>query len=78
MQAAKKFLTDLACKAVGCAVEVHKVPGPEPLETVYEACFLGELSLQGIRYSSQPFVTLGYNGAKVDTAFRFDVLLKTV
>jgi GxxExxY protein len=75
MQKTKKYLNDLTYKVIGCAIEVHKALGPGLLESLYEKCFLRELSLHGIQYTSQRSVTLEYKGLKMDTELRFDVLV---
>jgi GxxExxY protein len=78
MQKTKKYLNDLTYKVIGCAIEVHKALGPGLLESLYEKCFLRELSLHGIQYTSQRSVTLEYKGLKMDTELRFDVLVENI
>ncbi len=51
MNISKKYLDELTYKVIGCAIEVHKFLGPGLLESVYEKCFLRELTLRGIEFS---------------------------
>ena len=46
----KKYLDDLTYNVIGSAIEVHKHIGPGLLESVYEKCFVKELSLRGISF----------------------------
>jgi GxxExxY protein len=74
----KKYLNDLTYKVVGCAIEVHKHLGPGLLESVYEKCFMRELSLRGIEHKSQIWVPLQYKGLQLDTELRLDVLVDDI
>lgn len=78
MQVTKKYLDELTYKVIGCAIEVHKHLGPGLLESVYEKCFLKELSLQGIEYKKQVWVPLQYKGLEFDTELRLDVLVEDI
>jgi GxxExxY protein len=71
----KKYLNDLTYNVIGCAIEVHKHLGPGLLESVYEKCFMRELSLRGIEHKSQIWVPLQYKGLQLDTELRLDVLV---
>ncbi|MEO5946872.1 MAG: GxxExxY protein [Chitinophagaceae bacterium] len=74
----KKYLNELTYKVIGCAIEVHKQLGPGLLESVYEKCFLKELSLRDISYKNQLWVPLNYKGLELDTELRLDVLIEDV
>jgi len=76
MQATKKYLDELTCKVIGCAIEVHKQIGPGLLESVYEKCFLKELDLQDVTYQKQVWVPLEYKGLELDAELRLDVLVE--
>lgn len=78
MEVTKKYLNDLTYKVIGCAIEVHKHLGPGLLESVYEKCFLKELTLQGIAFRSQIWVPLQYKGLELDTELRLDVLVEEI
>lgn len=74
----KKYLNDLTYNVIGCAIEVHKHLGPGLLESIYEKCFLRELTLRGIENKSQIWVPLQYKGIQLDTELRLDVLVEDV
>ena len=60
MKVTKKYLNELTYNVIGCAIEVHKFLGPGLLESVYEKCFLKELSLRGIKFQNQLWVPVYY------------------
>jgi len=74
----KKYLNDLTYKVIGCAIEVHNHLGPGLLESIYEKCFLRELTLRGTENKSQIWVPLQYKGIQLDTEHRLDVLVEDV
>ncbi len=53
MRITKRSIDDLTFKIIGAAIEVHQILGPGLLESVYEKCFLHELTLRGINWSKQ-------------------------
>ena len=71
-------LNALTDKIIGCAIEVHKHLGPGLLESIYEKCFLKELTLRGIAFNSQIWVPLKYKGLELDTELRLDVLVEDI
>ena len=38
----------LTQRIIGCAIEVHRTPGPGLLESAYEQCMAHEMTLQAI------------------------------
>jgi GxxExxY protein len=48
------------------------------LESVYEKCFLKELSLRGIASRSQIWAPLDYKGLLLDSELRLDVLIEEI
>lgn len=78
METTKKYLNELTYKIIGCAIEVHKHLGPGLLESVYEKCFLKELSIKGIAFRNQVWVPLNYKGLELDTELRLDVLVEEI
>ena len=78
MRATKKYLNELAYKVIGCAIEVHKHLGPGLLESIYEKCFLRELTLRGIEFKNQLWVPVEYKGLELDTELRLDVLVEDI
>jgi GxxExxY protein len=78
MEVTKKYLDELTYKVIGCAIEVHKHLGPGLLESVYEKCFLKELTLQGMAFRNQVWVPLQYKGLELETELRSDVLVEEI
>lgn len=78
MRVTKKYLNDLTYKVIGCGIEVHKHLGPGLLESVYEKCFLRELTIKGIPFKNQIWVPLQYKGVELDTELRLDVLIEDI
>ncbi|HEX7905368.1 MAG TPA: GxxExxY protein [Chitinophagaceae bacterium] len=76
MRITKKYLTELTYKVIGCAIEVHKHLGPGLIESVYEKCFLKELTIQGLAFKNQLWVPVQYKGLELDTELRLDVLVE--
>lgn len=50
---------------IGCAISVHREPGPGFLESVYEAAMAVELGRQGLRFERQKPVYISYQGIAV-------------
>jgi GxxExxY protein len=78
MTITKKYLNDLTYKVTGCAIEVHKHLGPGLLESVYEKCFLRELTIRGIENKNQLWVPVQYKGLELNTELRLDVLIEDI
>ena len=72
----KKYLDELTYQVLGCAIEVHRQLGPALLESVYEKCFLRELSINGIAYKNQISTSLMYKGFELQSELRLDVLVE--
>jgi GxxExxY protein len=45
-------------EAIGCAIAVHRVPGPGFLESIYKKAMHVELNARGISYESEKPVTV--------------------
>jgi len=56
----------------------YKHLGPGLLESVYEKCFLRELSLRGIAYKNQLWVPVQYKSLEIDTELRLEVLVEEI
>lgn len=48
MSITKSYIDDLTYQIIGAAIEVHRILGPGLLESVYEKCFIHELTLRGL------------------------------
>ncbi|GAC1448019.1 MAG: hypothetical protein NVSMB7_09210 [Chitinophagaceae bacterium] len=62
----QKYLDELTYKIIGCAIEVHKHLGSGLLESIYEKCFIRELSIKGIEYKTQLWLPVKYKGLQLD------------
>ena len=65
---------ELSYKAVGAALEVHRLLGPGFLETVYERALAHELALNGIKFERQTSIMVSYKDILVGE-FRADFVL---
>jgi len=68
--------TELSNRAIGCAIEVHRVLGPGLLESTYEQCLAHELQLNGIEFRLQHPLPVEYKGVRLDCGYRVDVLVE--
>ena len=53
-----KELNDLTRRVIGAGIEVHRHLGPGLTEPLYESAFKLELSLRGIPFKSQVWITV--------------------
>jgi GxxExxY protein len=66
-------------KIIGAAIEVHKVLGPELLESAYEECLAHEMSFANIFFERQLLLLVTYKSIQLDCGYRLDFLVeKTV
>lgn len=61
---------------IGCAIRVHSKLGPGLLESAYETCLHHELSRAGLKVRSQVGVPLVYDGVRLETGYRIDLLVE--
>lgn len=78
MNTTRKQLDDLTYRVLGCAIEVHRQLGPGLLESIYEKCFVRELTLRNIEHKRQMKISLGYKGLILDADLRLDVIVEDV
>lgn len=71
----QKYVNELAYKVMGCAMEVHKQLGAGLLESIYQACLVHELRLQGFQVQEQVAVPIIYKGLEVKEPLRLDILV---
>ena len=57
------------------AIEVHRALGPGLLESAYEECLCHELRLRGIPFHRQVDLPVTYKGIKLETGYRFDLIV---
>ncbi|MGN0884834.1 MAG: GxxExxY protein [Candidatus Spyradosoma sp.] len=61
---------------LNAAFAVHSVLGPGLLESAYERCMRIELEDRGIAAETEVCLPIDYNGRKVESAFRVDLLVE--
>lgn len=57
------------------AMRVHSALGPGLLESAYEACLATELRAAGLRVRTQVILPVTYQGVRVDSGYRLDMLV---
>ena len=71
--------TEAIAKAiVDAALHVHKALGPGLLESVYEACLCHEFGKRKLRFKRQITIPVVYDGIKIDSGLRLDLLVEDV
>ena len=68
--------SELTETVIAAAIEVHRHKGPGLIESIYEWCFLKELELRDLHYTSQKLVVIEYKGFTREEPLRFDVMVK--
>jgi GxxExxY protein len=61
---------------IGAAIEVHRAVGPGLLESAYRRCLARELSLRGLKFDCEHWLSLEYKGITVERAYRLDFLVE--
>jgi GxxExxY protein len=67
---------ELSNRVIGCAIEVHRGPGPGSLESTYEQCLAHELKRNGIRFKVQHPLPVEYKGVRLDCGYHVDLLVE--
>ena len=65
----------VAGSVVDCALTIHRALGPGLLESVYEACLCHELKKHGVPFKAQVVLPVTYDGMRLETGLRLDVLV---
>ena len=68
-------INDLASKAIGCAITVHKALGPGLLESACQECLYYGLRQSGLSVEKQKALPLVYEEVKLDCGYRVDLLV---
>ncbi len=76
MKDMKREFSDLSNRAIGCAIEVHRILGPGLLELTYQQCFARELKLNGIGFCLEHALPVEYKGIRLDCGYRVDVIVE--
>ncbi len=72
----QKLINEIAYKAVGCAISVHREMGPGLLEKIYEECLCEELRYQGMAVSSQVRVPIIFKKKILKKRLRIDLMVE--
>ncbi|MBN2413208.1 GxxExxY protein [candidate division KSB1 bacterium] len=67
---------EISGNIIGAAIEVHRILGPGLLESVYEEALYHELHFRGIKFVRQQSTPIYYEGIKLGTKFRLDLLVE--
>jgi GxxExxY protein len=66
---------EVAAAVMDAAFQVHRTLGPGLLESVYEVCLCHELSKRHIAFQRQATLPVVYDGMRLDTGLRLDLLV---
>ena len=75
MSGGMKF-PEITEKIIVAALKVHSAIGPGVLESVYKTCLAHELKQAGMTVSSEVPLPVVYNGLRLDSGFRIDLLVE--
>ena len=68
-------LNELSYRIIGAGIEVHRGVGPGLLESTYLACMIYELRQRGMNVASDQKIPIRYKTLKLDSNYRFDLLI---
>ncbi len=74
----QKKINEISYAIIGCAIEVHKHLGPGLLESVYELCFIDEMTKAGLFVQSQLYVPINYKGSDLGGKLKLDILVNNL
>jgi len=66
---------ELSNQFIACALEVHRNLGPGLMESAYETALVYELAARAIPFKRQADLSVRYKDARLDCAYRIDLLL---
>lgn len=72
----QKEINDLTYEIIGACISVHRILGPGLYEDIYEECMYRELTGRKLRVVRQQEVPFIYNGKKMDSDFKLDLLVE--
>lgn len=61
---------------IATAIKLHRVLGPGLLESVYESCLVADLIEQGLKVEYQKALPVVYNGRKLESGYRIDIIVQ--
>jgi len=62
-------------KIIGCAINIHKIPGPGLLESIYESAMCIELRETVLKFESQKPIKVVYKGQDIGK-FKIDLVVE--
>ena len=65
-------------RIIVAALKVHSAIGPGVLESVYKTCLAHELKQTGLTVSSEVPLPVVYDGLRLDSGFRIDLLVENL
>jgi len=65
----------LTHQIIGAPIEVHRLLGPDLLESTYEECLCHELAQRGLPIERQKPIPVVYKDVKLDCGYRLDLLV---
>jgi GxxExxY protein len=66
---------ELSGEIIGAAIEVHRVPGPGLLESLYEEALVVELGLRKIKVTRQVEIPVDYKDHRLQNLLRLDLMI---
>ncbi|MFY7787159.1 MAG: GxxExxY protein [Thermoflexibacteraceae bacterium] len=78
MNITQQYVNSIAYRTMACAIEVHKQLGAGLLESIYHACLVHELKLQGLDVQEQVAVPIIYKGIATKDPLRLDILVNNL
>jgi len=66
----------LTAKAIGFAIEIHRILGPGLLESAYEECLCFELKQNGLAFRRQVSLPVIYKCVRIDCGHRLDIVIE--
>jgi GxxExxY protein len=67
---------DITRRILGSAIKVHRGLGPGLLESAYRACLMRQLELDGIAARREMPIAITYEGLRVESAYRADLIVE--
>lgn len=71
-----KEFSELSCRIIGCAIEVHRTLGPGLLESTDQRCLAHELEIHKILYKAEHPLPAVYKEIELDCGYRLDFLVE--
>jgi GxxExxY protein len=69
-------IEEVAKTIVDATIKVHRALGPGLLESAYQQCLAYELRKRGLRVECEVLLPILYDGQRIDTGYRIDMLVE--